>query len=65
MTYVYLGKRPSPSSGGGSGGMTNTVCSLLWDSSSSNSLVSSEESPSTCGEEQTGLATSCLVNAGK
>lgn len=52
-TYVYLGGGSSPSSGGGSGGMTKTVCSLFWDSSISNSLVSSEESPSTCGEQQT------------
>lgn len=47
--------------------MTKTVCSLFWDSSSSSSLVSSGESPSTCGEEKSALtkthATSCLMNA--
>lgn len=50
QTYVYLGAGSGPSSAGGSGGITKTVCSLFWDSSSSKSLVSSDDSPSTCSE---------------
>lgn len=50
-SYMYRGVGSGPSSAGGSGGMTKTVCSLFWDSSSSNSLVSSDDSPSTCSED--------------
>lgn len=48
---MYLGAGSVPPSAGGSGGMTKTVCSLFCDSSSSNSLVSSDDSPSTCSED--------------
>lgn len=52
MTYVYLMEGSDPSSTGGSGGITKTVCSLFCDSSSSSNLVSSDDSPSTCSEDQ-------------
>lgn len=49
--HMYRVEGSGPSSAGGSGGMTKTVCSLFWDSSSSNSLVSSDDSPSACSED--------------
>lgn len=48
---MYRRVGSGPLSAGGSGGMTKTVCSLFCDSSNSNSLVSSDESPSTCRED--------------